>query len=200
MQTRNDVYLNGTIVHKFVTPKIAILTIGTGNATPTQNFPKVLFFGYIIKEIDEKYNIGDHVDIVWNIQSSRRRPDIKNQNMVSIFGETIKFSESVMKETFGIDVGEKTFRYKNEINICGKVTGIEKKYSNLVKIRVETHKNDRLSYVNLVHYTNNPEKLLSEIKTGDNVYIIGCVQTTKKGTGDDIHHFENYVATEIMKK
>ena len=199
MTNMNNVILEGVIVHKFVTPKIAILTIGTGNATPTPNYPKVLYFGDFIKTIEENYNVGDHVKATGNIQSSKKRSDIKNQNLVSIFGEGIEKSESIMKEKFGIESDNSFYRFKNEINIAGEVTKIEQTFSNIVKIRVLTNKNNRISYVNMVYYTDKPEMLLSDYHVGDNVGIIGCVQTTKKSKDGETHHFENYVINEIHK-
>lgn len=195
----NEVILEGVIVHKFVTPKIAILTIGTGNATPTKNFPKVLFFGETITEIEKEYEVGNHIKVTGNIQSSRRKPNVPNQNMVAIFGETIEKSESIMKQTFGVETEKSQYNFKNEIKIAGRLTAIDKRFDNLVRIRISTRKNNRASYVNLAYYTNNPEKIISEFSVGDNVCVVGCVQTTKKEAHGQINHFENYVINEIVK-
>lgn len=195
----NDVILEGVIVHKFVTPKIAILTIGTGSATPTPNHPKVLFFGDFIDEIDKNYEVKDHVKITGNVQSSRRKPNVKNQNTIAIFGESIIKSQSVMKQTFGIETDNSSYMYQNEMKISGKLIGIQKAFSNMVRIVVLTQKNDRDSFVTMVHYTENPEKIMDEFKKDDMVCVIGCVQTTKKLIHGETHHFENYVANEISK-
>lgn len=199
MTNINEVILEGTIVHKFVTPKIAILTINTGTATPTKNFPKILFFGETISVIEKEYDVGHHIKATGNIQSSRRKPNVPNQNMIAIFGETIEKSESIMKQTVGIDTDKSQYNFRNEIKIAGKLTAIEKRFDNLVRIRISTRKNDRASYVNLAYYTNNPDKIMGELSIGDNVCAIGCVQTTKKEAHGQINHFENYVANEIIK-
>lgn len=200
MSDINNVMLQGTIVHKFTTPKVAILTIGTGNATPTTNYPKVLFFGKDVEDINENYKIGEHVSITGNIQSSRKKDDIKNQNLVSIFGETIEKSKSIFQEKFGVNEDNTPeYEFKNEINISGKISKISKIFDNLVKIRISVVKNGRFSSVNMVYYTNNPEKILNTYKLKDIVYITGCVQTTKKIVDGKPHYFENYVINEIKK-
>lgn len=199
MTNINDVLLEGAIVHKFVTPKIAILTINTGNATHTPNFPKVLFFGDFIEDIDKNYEVRDYVKIIGNIQSSRRKPNVPNQNTIAIFGEGIEKSENVMKEAFGIEVESSAHRFRNEIKVAGQLIGIQKTFNNLVRLVVLTNKNNRESFVTMVHYNQDPDKVLETFKKGDNVCIIGCVQTTKKENNGEIHHFENYVANEISK-
>lgn len=199
MTTTNDVILQGIIVHKFVTPKIAILTINTGNATPEPNYPKVLFFGDFIEDIEKNYEVKDQVKITGNIQSSRYKPGIKNQNTISIFGESIEPSVPTTKEVPGIEQPLVQYTFINEIKISGTVINIEKPFHNLIKLKVLTHKNDRISFVTLVHYTDNPDSILNEIAKDDFVNIIGCVQTTKKESKGETHYFENYVATLISK-
>ena len=86
----NDVTIQGTIVHKFVTPKIAILTISTGNATSIVNYPKVLFFGDLREQVEKNYEVKDHVTIKGNIQSSRKKEGVVKQVRQSIFAESIE--------------------------------------------------------------------------------------------------------------
>lgn len=199
MTTTNDVILEGIIVHKFVTSQIAILTINTGNATLKPNFPKVLFFGDIIETINKDYNVKDQVKILGNIQSSRYKPGIKNQNTISIFGEGIEHSKPIPRNVPGFENPIYHYNFMNEIKIAGTVMNIEKTFRNLIKIKVLTHKNGRISFVTMAYYTDNPDKLLNEIKKDDFVNIIGCVQTSKKEVNGETRHFENYVATAIAK-
>ena len=200
MTNINDVILEGAIVHKFVTPKIAILTINTGNATPTQNFPKVLFFGDFIADIEKNYEVKDHIKVTGNIQSSRRKPNVKNQNMIAIFGESIEKSDSVMKQAFGVETDKSFYKFTNEIKVAGTIIAIEKAFNNLIRLRVSAVKNGRQSFINMVHYTSTPDTILTDFKVGDEVCILGCVQTTKKESNGEVHHFENYVANEIIKQ
>lgn len=199
MTSINDVVLEGIIVHKFVTPKIAILTINTGSATPEPNYPKVLFFGDFIKDIENNYEVKDHVKITGNIQSSRYKPGIKNQNTISIFGESIEHSQTTMEESFGIATGTPFYKFQNEIKISGTITLIEKVFGNLIRLKVLTNKNSRISFVTLVHYTETPDDILEQFKKDDNICVIGCVQTTKKEKNGETHYFENYVANVIAK-
>lgn len=186
MTTINDVVIEGIIVHKFVTPKIVILTINTGNATVEPNYPKVLFFGQFIEEIEKGFEVKDHVQITGNIQSSKYKPNIKNQNTISIFGESITRSDFINSKTF-----------TNKFEILGTITSIEKIVHNIVKMKVLTTKHDRISFVSLVYYTDNPDQILEQFKVEDTVHINGCIQTTKKESNGEIHHFENYVINTI---
>lgn len=196
----NDVIIQGVIVHKFVTPKVAILTISTGSATPTTNYPKVTFFEDVRTEVEEKFKEGDHVCIHGNIQSSKPKPDVKNQTMVAVFGESIEFTHSNMEEAFGVDVATSYKSFKNELKISGVVTRIECPTSNMVRLRVFTRKNGRPSFVPLVHFTRKPEEVLAKIHPQDRICAIGSVQTEKKTIRDEIRYFENYVVNEIVKE
>ena len=82
---------------------------------------------------------------------------------------------------------------------ASELIGIQKTFNNLVRLVVLTNKNNRESFVTMVHYNQAPDKVIETLKKGDNVCIIGCVQTTKKENNGEIHHFENYVANEISK-
>ena len=64
-------------------------------------------------------------------------------------------------------------------------------------MKVLTTKHDRISFVSLVYYTDNPDQILEQFKVEDTVHINGCIQTTKKESNGEIHHFENYVINTI---
>lgn len=194
----NEVIIEGKIVHKFVTPKIAILTIGTGEKGKERNHPKILFFGDFISDIKSNYNVGDNVLVHGNIQSSKKRPDIENQNTVSIFGESIEKSKTDMEATFDIkNDNDHHFNYQNEIKIAGKLVRIDKQYDNLVRFKILTTKNDRISFINLVYYNNHADEIMKKFKKDDRVCVLGCVQTIKKEINCKTHHFENYVVKDI---
>ena len=195
----NNVTIQGVIVHKFVTPKIAILTIMTKTAAPKPNYPKVLFFGELRDLIEKDFEQGDHVFVTGNIQSSKPRPGIKNQSLISIFGESIEHSQSVMEKTFNISATESYKPFVNTIELAGTVVRIECPVDNMIRMCVSVKKNGRQSFVTVIHYTRAPQKILDDVSVGDHVYIVGSVQTPKKESNGSVKHFENYVAFEITK-
>lgn len=195
----NNVTVQGVIVHKFVTPKIAILTIMTKTAAPKPNYPKVLFFGDLRDAVEDDFNKGDHVYVVGNIQSSKPRPGIKNQSLISIFGESIDHSQSIMEKTFNIESDASYKPFVNTIELAGLVTRIECPADNMIRMCVSTRKNGRQSFVTVIHYTNKPDAILADIHVNDQVYVVGSVQTPKKESNGTVKYYENYVAFEITK-
>lgn len=195
----NDVTIQGTIVHKFVTPKIAILTISTGNATSIVNYPKVLFFGDLREQVEKNYEVKDHVTIKGNIQSSRKKEGVVNQVRQSIFAESIERTPSVMKSAFNVESEHSHKPFVNSFKIAGQVVSLECPYLNIVRIVVRVRKNGRLSFVPLVRHTRDAAKILSEIHPNDNVCVVGSVQTSKSVKEDGTRYYENYVINEINK-
>ena len=193
----NNVNLQGIIVHKFVTPKAVILTVNTKSATPKPNYPKVVFTGELRDAVAEMYEVGDHVHITGNIQSLRPRPEIKNQKLVSIYGESIERTKSVMSNAFDINSDDSYKPFVNTIEVAGTVARIEAPSPDLLRMKVSVRKNGRVSFVPLVQFTDRAEEMAERIHVGDQVYIVGCVQTVKKNTHDVEKHFENYIALEI---
>ncbi|MBQ2389165.1 MAG: hypothetical protein II305_03840 [Clostridia bacterium] len=193
----NNVVLQGIIVHKFVTPKAVILTVNTKNATPKPNFPKVVFTGELRNKVAELYEVGNHVRVTGNIQSLRPRPDVQNQRLVSIYGETIELTKSAMNNAFDIDSEDSYKPFVNAIEIAGTVSRVEALSPGILRMKVSVQKNGRLSFVPLVQFTDKAKEVAEKIHVGDQVYVIGCVQTVKKNTHNVEKHFENYIALEI---
>lgn len=191
----NEVLIQGVIVHKFATDDVAIITVNTGRATPVPNYPKILFFGEMLDKA-KKYEVGDHVKITGNLQSSRRKENIKNQIMQSIFAESIEYTPSIMEDAYkDIAVPRSHKPSVNKFAISGKVVKAQNLNADIVRLTLRVKKGKHISFPKLVLYTRNAEKVIEEI-TDKYVYTIGCVQTSKKETKDRINHYENYVITE----
>lgn len=197
MNNINEVILQGKIVHKFVHKGIAILTVNTGTSTNKINFPKVTFFGSLRNDVAANYVVGDHVSIEGWIQSIRPSERIGNQNLINIYGKKIQKTPSLLESAFDSSLRGSYKPFKNEFKVCGKVLFIENPAKGLVKMTVAAFHGPRPSFVSLAYYTRNPEKVLEEIKEGDIIAAIGCVQTGKKKIKGEVKHFENYVVSEI---
>ena len=200
VKNENEVLLQGVIVHKFVTPAVAILTINTGNATPVPNYPKVLFFGELRDEIEKEYEVRDHVSVRGNIQSSKRKPNVKNQIMQSIFGESIEATHSAMQDAFGVDSKNSYKPFVNTFKVAGQVMSIECPSANIIRLVIKTEKNGHISFARYVYYTKEPDKFLSSVHPQDYLCAVGCVQTSKSEASGDVKYYQNYVLLELIKK
>ena len=190
----NEAVIQGRIVHKYAADKATILTISTGRATISPDYPKVVFFGSM-KDEANKYSTGSFVKVVGNIQSSRRNPKIKNQMTLSIFGETIEPASTQFEEDHGIPG-----TYANVINhfrLAGTITAIDIPAKNIVRLTVRCVKNKRQSFVTIIYFSKNPANVIAEHLPGSFVRVSGSVQTTRNEKRGETRYFQNYVASEL---
>lgn len=193
----NDALIQGTIVHKYVNDKVTILTLSTGrNAAGIVNYPKIVFFNDSNLGAD-KFEVYDRVTVRGNVQSSFRRNDERPHVTQSIYGEEIHETPRVM-ESFGIKEGNYEAP-KNQIRLAGEVLSVDEPAKNVVRLLVRTIKNGRTSNVQMFDFTSRAEKLMEEIKTGDNVCVIANVQTSKKEKEGNPVYYENVVVQQIEK-
>ena len=192
----NEVVIQGRVVHAYATGKATILTISTGRATITPNYPKVVFFGELAEEA-AKYSAGHFVKAVGNIQSTKKNPNIKNQVTLSIFGESISLAET----QFELDHGLPGL-YSAAINhfkLAGSIVSIDIPAKNIVRFTVKTVKNGRPSFVELSLYSKETAKIVSEHLPGSFVRVSGTVQTSrstnKKG---ETKYYQSYVVSELQ--
>jgi len=79
----NKVELCGAIVHKYKTDKWIVLTLATSVTSGTRDYPKVYWFDDTVDEIDQNYQVGDRVEIIAKLRTSKAFP------ATTIIGETI---------------------------------------------------------------------------------------------------------------
>lgn len=190
----NEVVIQGRVVHRFATDKTTILTISTGRATISTNYPKVVFFGDM-KDEAAKCAVGSYVRAVGNIQSSKRNPKIKNQTTLSIFGESVGPAPTQFEEDHGIPG-----LYASSVNhfkLAGTITAIDIPTRNMVRFTVKCVKNGRPSFVNLAFFSKEPAKVVAAHLPGSFVRVSGSVQTSKTTKNGEVHHYQSYVASEL---
>lgn len=201
----NEVVLQGVIVHKYVTDKVAILSIATTGHSGTQNFPNVVFFGDLVKEVDEKYKTGDKVNIRGNIQSSKYDENIKNQSLLSVVGFEIRPYEGLIIEEFGdvlgdVDLTNKSgIEFENKFKVAGKLVRV-RQFDNIVKFTVSAITGRRINYISLAYYTKSPEaaaEIIEKYKDVEQVFVVGTVQTSKKDFEDGTRYFSDFVVSAI---
>ena len=195
-ETINEVVLQGGVAYKFSTSEATVLTLIVSGATNVTNFPKVVCFGEAKKQAD-KFEKGDFVKVTGNIQSSKRKPKIKNQSLESVFAESVEKAKTDMEETF--DVDGRYVTYKNGFKIGGEVTATECLSGNIYNITVKTMKNNRPSFVRLTRFVKSNEDTVLSIAPGDYVYVLGHIQTRKKTEDGVSQYYQNYIISEVKK-
>lgn len=200
MNYLNDVVLQGIVVNKIVTPKTAVLFINTGSATKVANFPKVVCFGALRDKVVADVKKGNRVRVLGNVQSSIPNENNKDRDLLTIFADEVTPAQSLMSQSFNVESASSYKPFENSIKLAGSVVKIRQLTDNLFNVVVFTKKNDRVSFVTVSHYTKTPEAFVNSVKVKDAVYVLGNVQTVKKEIKGEIHYFQNYVATEIVKQ
>ena len=196
--TTNDVVLQGSIVHKFSTPAVTILTLAVKTSPTIVNYPKVTFFGEAKNKADQ-FEKGDIVKVDGNIQSSKVNPKIKNQVTLAVFGEDVTGAKTVMEEAFNVE--GRYVPHKNEFKIAGTVTSVVAVTPEVLAVTVRTDKNKRPSFVRLTRFVGakNGTDRVSEVAPGDFIYAVGHVQTHKSAKSGETKYFQNYVVSEFKK-
>lgn len=196
MTNVNNVTLQGIIVHKFVTDKVTILTINTGNATKERNFPKVVCFNEL-KDVAASFEVYDKVRVEGYLQSSKYNEKIKNQSTLSIFAEKVEKAQGVIEDAFDEKVEDAGYvPYINRFEIAGELVRVVKVTDTILRLTVRTFKNKRPSFVRLTYFTRSPETI-EKVALGTQVFAVGNTQTTKKDFDGETRHFVNYVATSL---
>ena len=179
----NLIHIKGKILHKYVTPKgnNVLLRIGTGN-----NIVLCFITDPTLKKYTEAFDTGDYINLIGNIQSSRRFDS--NQNRTA--DTQVVFVESITPPDYTDN------SYYNHFRICGKIVRVQE-LKCCLKITVRTNNNGRLSFVPVVIY--HPANHIKAFNNGDYIQAEGSVQSVKKydiRTGK-YNYYQNYVAEKM---
>ena len=201
MNNFNEIKLQGVVVHKFTTDKVAILTISVAGNDGNFDYPKVVFLGEDIENIKENYFEGDKVRVEGLIQSSRFNENIKNQTLLSIRGKEIRKYEGLIKESFPedlkdlADAGSSGIEYDNKFRVSGNLVKVKKVSDNVVRLTVSALVDGKISYVILTDFVTNADEVVEELSGKTYLWAVGRVQTSKKDYEDGTKYFENYVVS-----
>lgn len=196
---KNEVSIQGIIIDKVKSNGSSAVRIAADKYLTKgelrQNYPKVFFLGKN-ESLLEDYKVGDNVKVSGYIQSSKRV--IKGHNTITqkIICESIMVAPRIINED-DIITGTKYEAPHNNVRLAGTVAEIHSPKKGLILMRVFSEKDGKRSGV-LFGYHTDVDKVMSEIKKGDYVYMIGYVATSK---GDDSSKksTENIVAREVVK-
>lgn len=187
----NEFVIRGRIVNKYRKDPFMILTIGTVSGGERRDFPKVMIFDKdLIKEADEKYEVGSFVTTYGLLQTSKR---YRTQTFVC---NKIEETPRVF-EDFGLDGKGRHKEDINEIKLRGKfVRAFQPESSKgniaLVTIRVET---DGFTNFPSVTCFGAAAKRAAELTEGADVCFIGQAQTHRVQSGDETKYYESAVGS-----
>lgn len=193
----NKVLLQGIIIRKSVTEQLGSLVIETtrkNNSSREKNSPCVCFFNDMKKELDD-YKVGDFVTVEGEVQSYTK--DRKRHQSVCV--KSIHPAKSRIEEIYG-EKGGHLIDKKNEVHLIGTVTNVQetdKVWNIFFRTVSEGHVNNLLVKLYKLRST---QQIGESIQRGDNLCIIGTLQTKKRQTSDgSMLYFENVVAMEVSK-
>lgn len=198
----NLVSLSGTIVGKYETTACHVFILAiteptrrrTGEVVAQTNYPRVYFF----KQDNtgaEKFDRGDHVDIVAHVAAPRKtRPGSdRTYYSQSIIGESIKATESnsLVNEVLP---GRSAVKAENIVYLKGEVERVERVAPNVNLITMSAY-NKR--FYNRVQFTSYDATTVA-IVPGNTIVIEGKIRTSERdGRNGEKRRFQNIVARTV---
>ena len=196
MENYNDeVILQGKIIQKVVTEKMASLVIQTTSATKDRsisNCPRVIFFSNLDQV--NRFDRGDYVRVTGSLQNYIPKQDSKMRQ--SIVANSITEAKTPVEQEFGIK-SSGSFHKENEVKLAGLVLNVVD-HGSLYYIYLRTVVHGR-SYILLAKaYKTETNSFVAKLKHGQQIYLIGTIQT-KYRTGKEERriYFEDLIAMDI---
>ena len=194
----NKIQLRGVIVNKNVMEKATVLTIMTG-----RHFPKVLCFHDKKEQVDRDFNQGDHVSILANMQSTKRKartPENENKRFrsQSIFLDSIQKTAAVPSE---FNEGENVYPAPlNMIQLSGNIVKIQSPVAGLVNMTIRCMEKNYFSFVKTVYYAEDVAAVLNKFHVGDFVEASGYIKTPRKVKNGTRVDYENVLLKTVKKQ
>ena len=159
----NSVFLTGTAIHKYKVPGVntVILTIATSGGANKTNYPKVVWYGEMAKEIDEMVQEGDRVTVDAMVQTQKYERDV---NEVRLAGTVLHMYRVPEREIVILTIRTYSGRVNHpKITLFGKTAQYAEETMNM---------GDPICAVGFL-YTNRSEK-----EDGRAVYHEGITGTS----------------------
>lgn len=198
----NVTTLKGTIVNRYDTEKVTILTVGVSKRDRKGNFisnyPRIFFFKKNGKCAADGYELHDKVAIKAYLASEKRKKEEKEFFSQSVIGKTIEPMKTVFEE-----VGVKAGRFEasvNEVTLVGTVLKYSDFGNGVARIIIKEEKNPKFYNKIVVSVFLDKKGILSDmLQVGNKVCIMGEIRTAKKEyEGKDVH-MQNVVAVTVAK-
>lgn len=200
----NSVFLTGTAIHKYKVPGVntVILTIATSGGANKTNYPKVVWYGEMAKEIDEMVQEGDRVTVDAMVQTQKYERDgerpIYRQNVV---GRGIMPAKSVIEEAFGFKP-DKLYRIQdvNEVRLAGTVLHMYRvPEREIVILTIRTY-SGRVNHPKITLFGKTAQYAEETMNMGDPICAVGFLYTNRseKEDGRAVYH-EGITGTSISR-
>lgn len=196
MENYNDeVVLQGKIIQKVVTEKMASLVIQTTSATKDRsvsNCPRAIFFDNLDQV--NKFDRGDYVRVTGSLQNYIPKQGSKMRQ--SIVASNITEAKTPVEQEFGMK-SSGNFHKENEVKLAGLVLNVVD-HGNLYYIYLRTVVHGR-SYVLLAKtYKTETNSFVANLKRGQQIYLVGTIQTKYRiGKEEKRIYFEDLIAVDI---
>lgn len=200
----NTAFLTGTAIHKYKVPGVdtVILTIATSGSTAKTNYPKVVWYGDMAREIDEMVQEGDRVSVDAMVQTQKyeregERP-LYRQNVV---GRGIMPAKSVIEEAFGLKP-DKFYRIQdvNEVRLAGTVLHMYRVPGQEIMVLTIRTFSGRVNHPKVTLFGKAAQYAEENMNIGDSVCVVGFLYTNRseKEDGRVVYH-EGITGTSISR-
>lgn len=183
----NQVELRGSIVHKYRAGDWLVITLATSIHQPNRDFPKVYWYDDLVEVIDKEYNVGDRVEVICCIRTSKAHPD------PSLVGISIERQNGWLDSRFNAN------DYKadqNEVLIKGEFIRAFIPSPDITIATVKTVINGYSYFPRITCFGRHAAKA-ADIKPGTTVYFVAHVQTKKKDTEEGIRHYQSVICRNM---
>ena len=182
----NQVELRGSIVHKYRAGNWLTITLATGNQTK-RDYPSIYWYDEFVEEIDRNYNIGDRVNVVGTLRTSRAHPE---QSLVGIAIEPLagwidsRFNDDEFKADF------------NEVLLKGEFVRVYNPGPDLAVVTLKTVINGYTYFPRITCFGKHVART-TEIDPGETVYFVARMETRKKETAEGTQHYQSVVCRNM---
>ncbi|MDR0287231.1 MAG: hypothetical protein LBI03_05945 [Clostridiales bacterium] len=185
----NKVEFCGAIVHKYRADNWLVVTLAVSVTSGTKDHPKVYWYDDMVDQIDESYQVGDRVEIVGRLRTSKAYP------ATSIIGETITPTAGWFDAKFN-QSGE----YKPDHNeVLLKGTFVRAYIPPQPELTIITLKivMDGYIYFPQVSCFGRHAIKAAELKEEDTVCIVARIQTKKRDTEEGPQYYQTVVCRNM---
>lgn len=159
----------------------------------------IMFFGEMYTEA-LKYNAGDFVTVSGTLQSHESKnlsgkTSIKQDVVATKIEPTRSRMELLINNYKSIS---KMYDKSNDVIIAGDIVSIYEQTDKIKLIGVKTYANDSIQTVSVTIYQQpyNSE-FFDSLTIGDNIIVIGTIQTKLKKTENKSFIYENFIGMEF---
>jgi len=189
MDCVNQVDLRGAIVHKFRANNWLVLTLAASSNSANRDHPKIFWYDELADEVDRSYQVGDRVEIVGRLRTSKAFPD------ATIVGVSITPSTGWFDAKFGKGGGYQPDN--NEVLIKGAFVRTYHPSENVSIVTLKLVMDDGYTYFPQVTCFGRQAIRATEINEGATVYMVARIQTNKRESEKGPQYYQSIVCRNM---